>query len=485
MTKQVEAIHLAFADKKQSIRVDAGAGCGKTTLIVNGEKLLPQKTLFLAFNKAIATELGERMPRRSQQSMTFHALAFRNLRQRLGKIETNAYKYQALASERFGYSRDEQNLVASIISDFQLNDDPIYLDESEWTADYCLSFMSDQFKFELDCPPDKLVDFVEDAMALLRDEAAKLKKVTFDDMLFFLAYYARKRRWFLRDYDCVVVDEAQDVSPIRKYILTLLSKRLIQVGDTRQAIYAFAGAMTNAMDDLDDVFNCKSYPLSITWRCSTSVIEEASHIVGPFLQARPDANEGSVTDIMYTQFLNSSLDQSCMVVCRMNSPLIKLALALLKRRTPFNFMSDFPERLIKRVQKLAVGTSGMASFKTALNTYYDGKLKDAGDNKSLAKRIEDERETLLYVASESRCVEDVVTSLQELARSSTGVVLATGHKAKGLEAVNVFILRPDLTPAPWVDQETNPEQYQQELNLKYVMITRAKHNLVYVLEENQ
>jgi DNA helicase-2/ATP-dependent DNA helicase PcrA len=482
MTQQVNDIHMAFRTRK-SIMVEAGAGCGKTTLIRTGQHMWPAMTLFMSFNKAIADELARQMPNRKAFCMTFHALCLRNLTQRLGRLKVDGYKYNRLAEKSHGYDRETANIVGSIVSNFQLNIEPIGISHTEWTTEYCLSLMTDQFKYELDISEADLVTHTEVAMHLLRESAKKLDGLTFDDMLFFVAYYARVKRWNLMDYDCVVVDEAQDVSPIRMHIVTLLSKRLIQVGDRRQAIYAFAGAMTNSMDMLADQFNCQRFPLSTTWRCSQAVIDEAATVVGNFLMPRDGVDAGNVSAMVESQLLNSSLDERSMVVCRMNAPLVKLALLLLKARIPFMLMSDFPLRLEKKVKRLAEDVRGMAGFKTKVKEYYEDRLAKAVDNKNLSKRIEDEWETIEVIAAGCERPDEVARTLIELSQSASGVVLSTGHKAKGLEADNVFILRPDLIPAPWIDPDVSPESYQQELNLKYVMVTRAKHNLIYVNKE--
>ena len=54
----------------------------------------------------------------------------------------------------------------------------------------------------------------------------------------------------------------------------------------------------------------------------------------------------------------------------------------------------------------------------------------------------------------------------------------TVHKAKGLEAENVYIIRPDLMPHP---KATNVES---EMNIKYVAITRAISKLTFVRPED-
>jgi DNA helicase-2/ATP-dependent DNA helicase PcrA len=54
----------------------------------------------------------------------------------------------------------------------------------------------------------------------------------------------------------------------------------------------------------------------------------------------------------------------------------------------------------------------------------------------------------------------------------------TVHRAKGQETDRVWILRPDLLPMKL--PKMTDEQKQQERNLHYVAITRAKHELYYV-----
>ena len=57
-------------------------------------------------------------------------------------------------------------------------------------------------------------------------------------------------------------------------------------------------------------------------------------------------------------------------------------------------------------------------------------------------------------------------------------MLSTVHKAKGLEADNVYIICPDSLPMKFENQQE--WEYAQEMNLKYVAVTRAKKKLVFV-----
>ena len=61
-----------------------------------------------------------------------------------------------------------------------------------------------------------------------------------------------------------------------------------------------------------------------------------------------------------------------------------------------------------------------------------------------------------------------------------GVCLSTVHKAKGLEAEDVYILCPSLMPSP---KARLPWEMEAERNIQYVAVTRAKMNLYYIDEK--
>ena len=62
------------------------------------------------------------------------------------------------------------------------------------------------------------------------------------------------------------------------------------------------------------------------------------------------------------------------------------------------------------------------------------------------------------------------------------ITLSTVHRAKGLENGRIFILRPERMPLVWKGQ--TPDQFEQEMNLRYVAITRAQQELYFVEDDN-
>lgn len=475
MTIQVERIVEAVG-AGHSLIVEAGAGCGKTTAIVNNiSPKLPHNTLFLAFNKSIQMELEGRLPGR--QVKTFHSLALANLTRRLGKlkVEPNKYKNNPLLE---GFDYDSRSLVSDIISAYQLSAAGAEISSSQITHKFFHAILEGRIE-ELEPTEQMSIEMACDhAYTIFSQELKKPTSLTYDDMLWFLVHYSHEKRWSLKDYACVVIDEAQDVSPIRLAILKRLSNRVIAVGDSRQAIYKFAGAMSSALNEIQESFNAVRLPLSVTWRCSLEVVKQAELILGEkFLQPRPNAPEGYVGIVSSLE--GAELDQRCMILCRTNKPLVMLAVSLLKKRVPFRMLSDFPNKLIKKVTKLLRDwDGGMATFRRAVFNHYEEILVNI-KNPSTQARYEDERDTILALAEQATEPQDVVRSLEAIVNSKFGVLLTTGHKAKGLEAETVYIISPDLIPAPWIPEE-NTEDMEQERNIHYVMATRAKTSLYYV-----
>ena len=58
----------------------------------------------------------------------------------------------------------------------------------------------------------------------------------------------------------------------------------------------------------------------------------------------------------------------------------------------------------------------------------------------------------------------------------------TGHKSKGLEFHTVFFLDPHLIRTN--PERNTPEQLKQELNLRFVIMTRAQDTLFFVRSED-
>ena len=108
--------------------INAKAGSGKTTTLVEAMKLIPEKekVLFVAFNKAIEQELSNRLKgHKNVDVKTYHGLGFSLLRQNLGKksnFRINEFKYTTFINNNLHIiSPDALNLGYDDLRTFKSN----------------------------------------------------------------------------------------------------------------------------------------------------------------------------------------------------------------------------------------------------------------------------------------------------------------------------------------------------------------------------
>jgi superfamily I DNA/RNA helicase len=93
---------------------------------------------------------------------------------------------------------------------------------------------------------------------------------------------------------------------------------------------------------------------------------------------------------------------------------------------------------------------------------------------------------LQVIAESVTSIKELISKLEAIFSDNEkdSITLSTIHKCKGLEADNVVIVIPNKLPLVWKNQLD--WQFEQEMNLKYVAITRAKKKLYFVnLDEDQ
>ena len=475
LTNEQTAIYDYLAhEKKASLVIDAKAGSGKTSTIVACSRLLPSGTIFLAFNKAIATELATRL---THPAMTFHSLGLSILRDRFSKVRVDNWKYKTLVEKKkYGTPRPYADLInAALTAGFGLANLP------PLTPASLTELMEEN---QIDLPKEISEDeFIRRTLLLIKAALKDVSTITFSEMLYLPLYYAQKNKWSLLSYPCIVVDEAQDISPVRLALLTATTPRVIAVGDPCQAIYGFAGATQNILASVRKTYSAHSLPLTISFRCATSIIEEAQTIIGRNIFARPSAPLGTVDTAPITSLSFASLGSHSAILCRTNAPLFSLAVQLLAAGQEFNFHSDFPAALTRLATKIAGKTTSISPFLIKLETYLEEQAELHMDKRpSLFRRIADQVACIRIVANATSTLAELKDTLLSLTKSKTGLTLSTIHKSKGLEWDHVYLYRPDLIPAPWAESEWDIEQ---EHNLHYVAVTRAINHFTYLTDPSE
>jgi DNA helicase-2/ATP-dependent DNA helicase PcrA len=94
------------------------------------------------------------------------------------------------------------------------------------------------------------------------------------------------------DFDLLMVDEYQDLNACDLEVLRLLAERgcwIISVGDDDQSIYSFRRAAPEGIRRFPtDYAGCAQYPLSVTHRCGSHIIDWAAHIIEGDVSRDPD-----------------------------------------------------------------------------------------------------------------------------------------------------------------------------------------------------
>jgi superfamily I DNA/RNA helicase len=464
----------AVVNTDENLIVEAVAGSGKTTTLMEGVNRLmaarPRtEILVVAFNKSIATELQHRVPM-GVEAKTFHSLGLGTFPGK--KPRVSGYKLRGflknIIPERYyeDHVRDVLRMVSLMKANAIMEPQP-----EQW-----YSSLGD---FAINCPEEleeKFCRWAEEAFQLSVKDTAS---IDFDDMLYFPFYH----NFTFNQYDIVMVDEAQDLSPIQhEMVLQLLRPggRVIAVGDTNQAIYGFRGADSESMGLFRHRFNTLELPLSISYRCPRSVVFEAEKYV-PHIQHAPDAPEGTVTRVDTMPYTIDCYDHDDLILCRNNAPLFRLAMKFIKAQHPVTVKGNFGDQLKYFIKGFK--TKDITIFRDRLQTWYDKEHARlvAAEAFGKATIVKDKYESLMAVAEHVDSVAAIVSTLDELFTPGRGATLSSIHRAKGTQAARITFYLPRLLPSKFANSRA---QLQQEDNLCYVGITRSMEQLTYVEEED-
>ena len=490
-SKYQSAIFKAVETSTSNIIVEAVAGSGKSKTIEIVNSIIPgNKTRkFLAFNKAIATELASR----GINASTLHSVAFNALRKFTGtrsRTWLNDKKYSELIE---GYADRYNPIVADELKDELLRNTVVLLSKcmiTDTDISDSEAVMAVANRFE--CLPSDFTWSLEALGALeARGQENLVYSANFDDTL----YWTAKLPVYVEQYDFILVDESQDLNKIQRQLIKKMCHeytRVIFVGDTRQSIYGFAGADCKSMQSIKEEFNCTEYPLSICYRCPTSHLDLAREFV-PSIEARPDAPTGIVEyfseDKLYTKIQLGSNG----VICRTCAPLLSCAFSLLKAGIGVIVKGrDIGKGLQFTITQISKSRGyKWESFLDAVDTFEqrtlarmsaDGRVPNQASVSALTDRLDCIRVIYERLKSEGRLrgIPDLMSAIDGLFsddNTNGKVLMSSIHRAKGLEFDNVYILHPALMPHKSAKSE---DELQQERNLIYVALTRSRNYLGFV-----
>lgn len=502
-TDQQEHIWDLMCNSKKHLVIKAFAGTGKTFSMLHGLKLakekgiLPHHVTFTAFNKSIADELASKVPQ-GVSACTMHSLGFSALKydfnKRGIKLRSDSYKGYKIMDELLGNDKNSFPKGAYFgilsIADFMKNNCVGNVDKinGKWT------YSSDWAE---------IVELIEEYSIDLREEHYAGVQMYFDD---YMTESLRDERtcdfgdmiWqpVVKDIsmlkaDWLIVDEAQDMNSARHRLACKAGERIMIVGDEYQAIYGFCGADHNSMTVMQKMLGKVDVGyLTKTRRCPKSHVEAVKKFV-PNFEAMPEAPEGSLEKVSSEDAL-SQMGAGDMVLCRVNAPLIHYMFTCLRNNKPAYVRGrDIGSNLTKLVRRLDNGGMSVQSFIPELREYAEN------ERTKLSKRRYGLEAKLAALQDRVDCLEmfatydgihttkqltDRIDSIFKDTADDQKIQLSSIHKAKGLEADKVWILKPELMPHPMA--KTGPAK-QQEANCEYVARTRSKNILIDVVTDQE
>lgn len=474
-SEQLE-IFQAVRSTKDNILIEALAGAAKTTTLVELCKSLEGNTLTLAFNKKIADEMSKKMPPGVTCS-TLNSLGHKVWAQHLGKrLQVSAGKLHHLTIEIIG-SRDtsEQEHLFDELRDLSQaisgakNHGHVPDSIAARLGSKCKPLLTNAEL--IDMLPMELSEVQTEVMfeVLTRSFNMALEgSIDFADQLLLPTVL----QCSFPIYSNVLVDEAQDLSELNHVMLAKAAKRrIIAVGDSLQAIYAFRGAHTEGMPLLRDRFDMTTLHLSTTFRCPEAVCDHVRHHASRIQPWDGNPNNPGSVNYLKAWDMHDVPDGSA-ILCRNNAPLFRMALRMLKAgRRPNVWGRDIAASLVKVLEGLGAPNMRQHDAILALEAYRLqklAKLKKNSAKEALAERVE----CLLVFIEDADTLFGAISLAKEVFNYEGKVDLATGHKAKGAEWPDVFILDRHLL-----------QDEGQDLNLAYVLATRAQRSLTYVETE--
>lgn len=462
----------SIKNSKSNICINATAGSGKTTTAIECLKLVPRfrRSIFLSFSNSIVNTLKEKVPQ-GVQATTLHSLGMRFVTKYYPGIRVNPNKYLQLALALYGQKTKEIFKKAYQIQDIaayvRMTLTPLEIDEIEKMCDkYDVIYETETI--------EKCIELIQ------QDEFPA--SIDFADMIFFPAVHEDMVQ---EQFDFVFLDESQDCSKAQiKFVQNLLKPtgRLISFGDEFQAIYGFGGSDSESFKTLKSLSNTIELPLSVSYRCGKRIVEQAKRLC-PKIESHKNSKEG----IVRSGFADE-IEEGDMVLCRNNAPLVDIYFKLIEdgKRAKI-YGKEIEKGIVQIVEKC------MSKYKEKFvdNLYEElDKVRDELMRKGVRNPDKHERygnmcdkiDLIELISRKVNSTAEIIPLIKSMfvENDAEGVKLMTCHKAKGLENDRVFIMQhyqgKKLIPSQYATQKW---QLEQEKNLEFVAITRAKEELIY------
>ncbi len=329
----------AVLTTKGPVLILAGAGSGKTTVLVNrishllrfgnqyGSHLAPEdlepehiedmKRYLNDIEKDKDKELPDRVEcllerqgidPRNILAITFTNKAAKEMKDRVEKILNQPSSHMWISTfhsacvrilrrdiEKIGYTRDfviydttdQKVIIKECLRELNLSDKrfPVPMLRSRIGKAKDQMLAPEQFRDE--CPRGSIDRKIADVYEQYQKTLKKNNALDFDDLLLKTVELFHKEptvlHYYQNKFEYIMVDEYQDTNQIQYQFVSLLAKKhknLCVVGDDDQSIYRFRGAdIRNILDFEDDFSNAFVVKLEQNYRCTKNILNAANCVI--------------------------------------------------------------------------------------------------------------------------------------------------------------------------------------------------------------
>ncbi|GAB2840847.1 DEAD/DEAH box helicase [Ferruginibacter profundus] len=471
-------------DSKGDIKINAVAGSGKTTTIIEYAKTRPQnaKILYLAFNKSVKLEAIKKFAEKGLSNVTVetaHSLAYKNIVFR--------HQYKVLAQ---GYKTHELAALLGLQGNGEKHHEYVIANHiNKFIALFC---NSDKLKVQdvnyLDTISDaKAKTFVKTFYHFIETQTrALLAKMDKGEIDITHDFYLKKFQLQnpVLPFDYILFDEGQDASPAMLDIFLQQKATKVIVGDTHQQIYSWRYAV-NSLEKT----NFSSYNLSHSFRFGANIANLATQVLFWKDIIR------STTPLAIKGLGTTGDTKTRAVIGRTNLGLLLKAIEYVTEKK--NIKQIYFEGNFNSYTYADEGASLYDVLNLQNNKLHqikDALIKSMGSIKELEEYIEKTEDAQLSMMLEivkkyGNDIYDIIKTIKNKhvendAKEKAEVVFSTVHRCKGMEYDSVHLVKDFITEdkikrqvADLENDEKKINKLNEEINLLYVAITRTKNSL--------
>jgi superfamily I DNA/RNA helicase len=449
------------------LKIDASAGCAKTSTLCMVAEAIEENSLCLVFNKSAQEDAAKRFPSHVE-CRTTHSLAYRaegvKIAHKLSRPQGGYVNVLGTGNEiakYFGIQKFE-------FKDGQKDLPPAFI--GLLIRNTCNKFEQSAYdKITSKCHLEQIKDYTgsgaTELKKLILDHAKKLWALRINPEAEVLATHDTYLKMYQLsnpqlNHSTIYLDESQDSN---ECVLDIITKqknaKVIVVGDSRQAIYGWRGAV-NALNKVKG----KSLKLSTTFRYGSDVAELAAKILD-------DGTKITSFSGLNTEVGEDKVDKTkpYTVLYRTNEKLVLDAVDAISKGLDVNLEIDVRDFCNLLNSALALYKGDMSKVKHEELLCYNSfaEFKEESESNSAFERI-------VSIIESNRCWK-VLKALQEHHNNPKAhITFTTAHKSKGREWEQVELANDfpsNLKGSEWVGLS------EEEQNLLYVASTRAKKAL--------